>query len=289
MQIKSEQEARRRIRELVQQVKAEADLPKAPCYLGVEDPTAKHLGIAIEERSLPLGDEGQYIPTDPPVIVISPLISDRDRLNFTFFHEISHHLIKQDDELYSFIHEYASANDNHFDIALERYCNVGAAEFLIPFSEVRKVIDEQGFSMELIEQLEVIYPASKPAMAIQLAQCARHKCFIVVCLWGVMPQNQKPQTSFFTPTTAHPELYVLYASSSPSAGYSIGRFVSVPDDHVIALAYKNKNTVKDIAPILFRSGNRNWRCECEAFYYKGKVYAVFNASQPTPIEQLSLF
>jgi len=289
MQIHNEQEARQRVRELAQRTKSGVNLQEAPRCLGVENPIADYLGIIVREEFLPLGDEGQYIPGDPPIIVIDPRISDPDRLNFTFFHEVSHHLIYHDDELYSFIHEYTSANDNHFEIALERYCNVGAAEFLIPAEEVRKVIEEQGFSIELVEHLEPIYPASKPAIAIQLAQCATHQCFVAVCEWGQMPQLQIPQASLISSVNSGSKLYVLYASSSPSTKYPIGRFVAVPSDHVIALAYQSKNVVKDVAPILFRSGNRGWKCECEAFYYKGKVYAAFNASPPTPLEQMSLF
>lgn len=286
MPVCTEQEARQRVRKLVRHTKVAAGLQKPPHYMGVGDPVAEHLGIQVKEKRLPLGDEGQYIPTDPPIIVISPEVGAPDRQNFTFFHEVSHHLICRDDDLYSFIHEYASDND-HFSIVLEHYCNVGAAEFLIPAEEVRKVIDEQGFSIKLIEPLEAIYPASRPAIAIQLAQCATHKCFVVVCDQRVIPKKQSLQSSFIH-STKNSSLYILYASSSPSAKYPIGRFTPVPDDHVIALAYQNKSTVKDIAPILFKSGNRNWKCECEAFYYKGRVYAAFNASLPIPAEQMRL-
>lgn len=289
MGIKTEREARQRVRYLVQRTKDAAGLQRAPHYAGVNDPIAKYLGIRVKEEPLPPTDEGQYLPVDPPIIAIAPRVSDPDRLNFTFFHEISHHLIRQDDELYSFLHEYASAKEDHFDHTLERYCNVGAAEFLIPVSDVQRAIREQGFSIKLIEHLEPLYPASKPAIAIQLAQCATHRCFVVVCEWGVMPQVSAPQASLLSLARDNPQLYVLYASSSPSAKYPIGRFVSVPNDHVIALAYQSQGTVKGKAPILFRSGNRNWTCECEAFYYRGKIYAVFNASPPTPIQQLPLF
>jgi len=289
MQVRTEQEARQRIRDLVQRTKAAVGLQEAPQYLGVEDSVADYLGIMVKEEPLPLGDEGQYIPADPPIIVLDPRISDPDRLNFTFFHEVSHHLIRQDDGLFSFLHEHASVSDEHFDAALGYYCNVGAAEFLIPAEEVRKIIEEQGFSIRLVQHLELIYPASKPAIAIQLAQCATHRCFVVVCEWGQIPQQHVPQASFISPMDKGPQLYVLYASSSPSAKYPIGRFVAVPSDHVIALAYQSQSTVKDTAPILFRSGNREWKCECEAFYYKGKVYAAFNASPPTSPKQLRFF
>jgi hypothetical protein len=289
MQIRTEREARQRVRALVQRTKAGLGLKKAPRYLGVRDPVAAYLGVMVKEARLPLGDEGQYIPGDPSIIVVDPRVGDPERLNFTFFHEATHHLICQDDALYSFIHEYASADAGSFDAVLERYCNAGAAEFLIPAEDVRQVIAERGFSIKLVEHLESIYPTSKPAIAIQLAQCAAHRCFVIVCEFGQMPQRQLPQASFISPVNSGAQLYVLYASSSPPTKYPIGRFVPVPNDHVIALAYQSQDLVKDVAPILFRSGNRGWQCECEALYYKGRVYAAFNASPPISPQQLCLF
>lgn len=285
MEVVNESQARQRILELVRQTKAALHVSSNPCYQGVQDPIADALGIKIREEPLPY-DEGWYIPEDPPVIVLDPWISDADRLNFTFFHEISHHLIRQDSPLYSFLNEYASGED--FDAVLERYCNIGSAEFLIPADDVRKAIAEQGFSMRLVEHLERTHSASKPAIAIQLAQCATHRCFVVVCEWGRRPQEQSSQQAF-SPRPSNAQLYVSYASSSPSVGYPIGRFASVPGDHVIATAYQTRQLVKDTSPILFRGGNRGWSCECEAFYYKGRVYAAFNASSPTPPEQPPLF
>jgi len=290
MGIHTEQQAKQRVIELVQCTKASVGFKETPQYSGVRDPIARHLGITVKEEPLPLGDEGQYIPDDPPTIALDPRINDPERLNFTFFHEITHHLVYRDNELYSFLHEYASTNDEHFETALESYCNIGAAEFLIPAEDVRTIIKERGFGIALIEQLEPLYPASKPAIAIQLAQCATHKCFVVICAWGIMPHRQRPpQTSYFSSVVIQPQLHTVYASSSPSTGYLIGRYVPVPSDHVIAAAYQSRSMVKGTAPILFRSGNRRWRCECEAFYYKSRVYAAFNASQPISPDQLRLF
>ncbi|MBN1876478.1 MAG: ImmA/IrrE family metallo-endopeptidase [Anaerolineae bacterium] len=289
MQLYTEQAARQRIRDLVRCTQAAAGLTGVPPYTGGEHPIANHLGIVIKETSLPLGDEGQYIPGTPPCIVINPAIGDPERRNFTFFHEIAHHLLRTDDSLYSFLHEYAATDDQCFDTVIEQYCNMGAAEFLMPAVTIRELIDQRGFSIRLIEDLEPLCPASKPAIAIQLAHCATHQCFVVVCEWREPPRKPTPQTAFISSTPQRPQLYVLYAARSPSTKYAIGRFVPVPSDHVIALAYETQCMVKDVAPILFRNGNREWKCECEAFYYKGKVYAVFNVSSPIPPGQLGLF
>ena len=287
MQILTEQQARRGILELVWRTKAELGLQSPPRYTGVKDPIAVHLGIVVREEALSF-DEGQYIPADPPIIVLDPRVGDPDRLNFTFFHEISHHLIGQDDLLYSFVHEYAP-NDKDFKIALHRYCNIGAAEFLIPSEDVHKVIAERGFSMTLVEYLEREYPVSKPAIAIQLAQCASHKCFVVICEYGWVPQQATQQLHMSSISQSRrPQLYVMYSSSSPSNKYTIARFMPIPKDHVITASYESQQLFSGRARIPFRSGTR-WECECEAFFYKGKVYAAFNASLPAPSNQLRLF
>jgi len=288
MQVLTEQQARQRVLELVWHAKAALGLQSPPRYMGVKDSIAIHLGIVVREEALPF-DEGQYIPADPPIVVLNPQIGDPDRLNFTFFHEISHHLIRQDDVLYSFLHEYAP-NDEDFKIALNRYCNIAAAEFLIPSEDVRKVIAERGFSITLVGYLEPQYPASKPAIAIQLAQCASHKCFVVICEYGWVPQRATQQIRMDgVSQVRQPQLYVLYASSSPSvAKYTIARFVPIPKDHIITASYESRQLVRGLARIPFRSGTL-WECECEAFFHKGKIYAAFNDSLPMSPHQLPLF
>lgn len=274
---------------MVRNIKGELDLQCCPRYQGVNDPIAKRLDIIVKEEPLEF-DEGLYIP-DPPTIILDPRVGTSDRLNFTFFHEISHHLIRRDGELYSFLHEYSPNNDG-FKASLDDFCNVGSAEFLIPSDDVHKVITERGFSITLVEHLEQRYPASKPAIAIQLAQCARHKCFVVICEYGYPPQRTSKSITRQVslggiPQTRQPQLYVTYSSSSPLvAKYRIAKFALIPKDHVITGAYESRQLVKGQSKIPFRSGTV-WKCECEAFFYKGKVYATFNASSPPPSNQLS--
>jgi hypothetical protein len=274
----TERQSIQRMRDLVQQVKADMQLQDPPHYMGVHDPIAAHLGLSVKEYELPL-DEGQYIP-DHSLIVIDPRMTDPARRNFTFFHEVSHHLIRQDDLLYAFLHEYAP-RDEDFDAALERYCNIGAAEFLIPAADVCAAIAQDGFTIRLIERLDLHYPASKPAIAIQLAQCAAHKCFIVVCAYDFIPRRGE-QPSFLDDRQIpeQPCLHVVYSASSQAlAKYPIGRFNVIPSDHVIVKAHAHQQFIRGKACIPFRH-NHTWIVDCEALPYKGKVYAAFHASPP---------
>ena len=195
--------------------------------------------------------------------------------------------------LISFLHEYAP-KDQDFKAALEVFCNIGAAEFLVPSQNVRDLVVQQGFSMTLIETFETIFSASKPAIALQMAHCASHKCFVVVCEYG-SPQERFLQNQQGLlgnqEQLVQPQLFVRYSATSPAIEkYSIGRFVTIPKDHVIHIAYQNKSLCTGTALIPFRSGKR-WEVDCEAFFYRGKVYAAFNVTSPLNVApgQQSMF
>jgi hypothetical protein len=280
MNLQTEQQARQHLFDLVAYLKKELSIQTPPRYRGVNDPIAAHLKLTVREAELDF-DEGQYYP-DKQLIVLDPRVSDPDRINFTFFHEITHHLIREDGPLYSFLNEYAQSTRD-FKIALETYCNIGAAEFILPSNDMRGIIANQGFSIILVEQLENIYPASKPAIAIQMAQCASHECFIVVCEYGVVPAKHTlyQSTNFLNQHSKSTEqLFVQYSASSPSLKkYSIGRYTVISQDHIIGLAYRNQSHITGVDVIPFRSGTR-WTVDCEATFCKGKVYAAFNITTP---------
>lgn len=291
MNIETEAQARKRLRDLITQVKRELNLNHPPRYSGIDDPIAKHLGLEVREVALDF-DEGQYIP-DRRLIVLDPRVADSDRLNFTFFHEISHHLIREDALLYSFLHEYVQGNQE-LKRVVEAYCNFGAAEFIIPMQDLRHFMANQGFSIAHIERLEETYPASKIAIAIQMAHCATHQCHIVVCEYGLPPRRkeaQAPSNFLVGDSQESPSLYVCYTARSPSVTkYSIARHTRIQKEHMIGMAYHQRQYIKGQDTIPFRSKTR-WEVDCEACFLKGKVYAVFNISPPLihSSQQLGLF
>ncbi|RIK43620.1 MAG: hypothetical protein DCC55_05110 [Chloroflexi bacterium] len=279
MQLQNDKSVRRRVLDLVESVRKNVGGPFY--YRGVRDPVADYLGIKVMEKQMPL-DEGQYIPSSPPQIVIDPVINDPDRRNFTFFHEVTHHLIAQDDDLTEFLNEHAYY---HYEKVLERLCNIGAAEFLIPAADVRAAIEREGFEMSAIEALDHVFQASKPAIAIQFATCAPHQCVVVVCEHG-LPHREREQNPLFQPGNARqPYLFVQYAACSPSFAYSCGRFVVIPSNHLIESAYQERRSLKGRASIPFVSG-KEWWVDCDAHFYQGKVYAAFNVTSPPSTLQL---
>lgn len=279
MQLQTDKSVRQRVQDLVEEVREKVG--RSLYYRGVRDPVADFLGIQVVEKPMPLA-EGQYIPSSPPQIVIDPTIRDPDRRNFTFFHEVTHHLIAQDDDLTEFLNEYAY---HDYEGVLERLCNIGAAEFLIPAAHVRAAIEREGFAMRLLESLDHVYKASKPALAIQLATCAPHPCVVVVCEHG-LPHHARGQNLLFqSGPTRQPYLFVQYAACSPSFAYSCGRFVAIPSNHLIASAYQERRSLKGRASIPFMSGTE-WWVDCDAHFYLGKVYAAFNVTSPPSNLQL---
>jgi len=283
--IVNETQAKQRVIELVKLLKTENVVSPFAIYQGVNDPVAHHLGITVKERPLPNNDDGQYFAPNPPfltqpLIVLNPQDRDPERLNFTFFHEICHHLIRQDEGLYSFLNEFASGDS--LTATIEKYCNIGAAEILIPGEDVRSEIERSGFQITLLEQFDKLFQASKPAIAIQLAQYASHQCFVVICAPGVPPKSNGDTPAFLPDYISSQQiLYVMYSASSPSNIYTIGRYVQIPRTHLITHVYETRNNARGRAIIPFRRG-KNWECECDAFFYKGRVFACFNITPPPP-------
>jgi len=284
MSIGTERDAQQHMYELVWRVKGEMKRTFSPQYHGTDDPIAKHLNIKVVEQKVLYGKGGMYVPAEYPRIAIDIQSGEQERLNFTFFHEICHHLIRQDEELYGFLDDHA-ANNLHGTI--EHYCDIGAAEFLIPRDEIRELIDQQGFSIEMIRDFDAIFPASKPAIAIQMAQCAAHQCIITVCEYDLLPEGNNGQFALKgIPETTQPQLFVQYSSSSPSCKYRSGRFIPISKEHFLAGVYEAQNFARGHDNIPFRSGTK-WAVNCEGFFYKGKVYAAFHITDPKSVQQMS--
>jgi Zn-dependent peptidase ImmA (M78 family) len=284
MGVNSFREAKQRLVDLVKFTKTEYRYNASSGYQGINDKLAKRLGIIVEEHKMNF-DFGLYIPADTstrpnPVIWLDPTAGDNERLNFSYYHEISHHLIRTDNDLYSFLSDLASQNED-FDSLVDRFANIGAAEFLIPSEEIYTIQQERGFTIQLLPDLDYRYPASKPAIAIQLAQCASHKCFIVVCQFGLLPnQNREQERLLNEVINSKPKLFVQYASSSPSQDrYSIGKHALIPENHILYRAFQNQGYLKGNDLIPFKNGTK-WAEACEALFYKGKVYGAFNLSSP---------
>jgi hypothetical protein len=104
-----------------------------------------------------------------------------------------------------------------------------------------------------------------------------------MCEYGNLSDTNVAQSNFVNaPSGNSPKLYVRYSSNSPSQEkYSIGKYSIIPKRHILSLAFQNQQFIKGRDKIPFKNGN-GWDVDCEALYYKGRVYGVFNISQPGP-------
>src|SRR2546421_2529846 len=120
---------------------------------------AEALEFSIVIGNLGIGTEGAAL-TD--TVVLDPSTGVRARQRFTLYHEIVHLLIKRNDELYSILHDQYPS-DKDFNRIIERLCNVGAAEFVIPREVVLNAIEEKGFSISLVRDLSSVGEISPAA------------------------------------------------------------------------------------------------------------------------------
>lgn len=206
------------------------------------------------------------------VIVIDPLCSE-ERRNFTFYHELMHYYIRGDDDLLSLIHESAAASDmNLLDQFIERLCNIGASELLIPSGEIRNFTRRYGFTTKHIPTFCEQYNASAIAVAIQMISTAAHRCYL-----------------FIAELDAANKLQTKYVAESPAAKYPMSRQAVIPRNHLMYKVTKqSKQVLEGLDKIPLRSG-KNWYADCSSIYFRDRVYCIFNTSAPQTQKQLRMF
>ena len=243
-------------------------------------------GLQKVDEALPLGIDGVYIEGESKII-INKEITSQERQQFTLYHELVHHLIRKDADLYSYLHDTYNKNDN-FDKTIELICNIGAAEFILPHDNVHELLNAEGFSLRLVPLLCQKRRVSGPAALIQLINCAPNPCYGVICEYGLSPiQTHHYQQTFSHKGPIH-NLFILYAMWSLSAKYPLARWTTIPKEHLITLAHLEKRFVKGEDKIPFRSG-RDWRVPCEAIFFRNNVYGLFNVTAPPDPQQPKLF
>lgn len=194
----------RKIVELVAHAREEQGIPE-----GCDGETAcGKLGLELGRAALPPGTAG--------MISGNRLLVDRNvrwapRTEFTIYHEITHYLIEEDGEIVEHYTELLRNDDGAFKREIERCCEKGAAEFLMPRGRVADTIRTEGFSVGLVGLVAEKHGASLIASTLQLAHCAPVECYVVLCSYGHMPRSRPRRRG----------LYVDYAGASPTRRYPL--------------------------------------------------------------------
>lgn len=276
----SDSQLRERVINLVQ--KSRESLPDSPSGSDIE----KRYQLVVQEEILPHDKEGAYLEQESKII-INKLITSVERRLFTLYHELVHHLIRLDDDLYSYLHDaYPKTSD--FDRVIELVCNIGAAELILPREIVRNVIDQKGVSLNLLHELCGYRMVSGPAALIQLVQNAPNQCYGVVCEMGNSKATEDSNQQAYIPNTFSNVLYILYAIWSPSVQYSLSRYTIIPSTHMLSKEANSQKLVKGFDRIPFRSG-KEWQVPCEVVAFRNKVYGLFHVTQPPNAQQPRLF
>jgi hypothetical protein len=218
---------------------------------GCEGETAcAKLGLELCRAPLPPGTAGILSGNR---VVVDLNIRWAPRTEFTIYHEITHHLIEEDGEIIEHFTELLRHDPATFDREIERCCDRGAAEFLMPRTRVAETIRTEGFSVDLVGLVAERHGASLIASALQLAHCAPVECYVVLCSFGAIPRSRPRRRG----------LYVDYAGASPTRRYPLARFSPVPADHILSHLRDGRGRADGASYVPFPSGKR-MPCNCEA-------------------------
>lgn len=273
----------RHVIRLVQDVAKEYTSARIPIFYKI----CSSLGLDVKEGLLPPGKDGMY---EGGIIIINSAIKNEERKRFTQFHELTHHLIKEDEDLISELHDLTFDQEGEFDRQIEKFCNIGAAEFLMPRNEFKKLYMSKGYNVELILNASRHFKSSTIATTIQLAQVAPNECITAVFEYGLITNNTTPlQDSLFN-TKYHPrkpKLHIIYSASSPASDRWLTKHTIFPDDHLIYQVFSENRMLEGESYIPFPG----WQepCICEALRHKDRVYALFHLSPVPDPNQTTLF
>lgn len=260
-----------RVIELVQETVRNHASAEIPCF----DELCAGLGVKVEERPLPLGRDGMQIEK---TVIINSRIQSEARKQFTRFHELMHYLLNEEGELLSALHDATWNQKGEFERQVERHCNFGAAEFLMPRAVLMKLAQNVGFHVRLIPIAAEHFGSSAIAMTLQLAHVAPYACLTAVCEPGGGP-NQTPLVPVSLldggSRSRKQMLRVVYTASSAATKYRLAKDTRIPCDHLIYRAFLQARMLEGESRVPFRSG-KHPPCYCEALPIGNSVYVLFH-------------
>jgi Zn-dependent peptidase ImmA (M78 family) len=227
---------------------------------------ATHYHISLVEDKLPDDKDGSWVSSQRKII-LNIKIRSVERRNFTFFHELMHSFIDDDDDLISDIHESLESPN----ILIERLCNVGAAELLIPTDNIRTLVAQSEFTSKLIPTLCENHRISGITAGIHMATTAQHACYLIIA----------------EPVTSSNELLIRYSAKSFAAKYTISKRARIPKEHLIYEVFSSKFSVSG-RTLMFTAKSKQWPIYGDAIYYKEYVYAFLHETVPVSSTQLKL-
>jgi Zn-dependent peptidase ImmA (M78 family) len=239
--------------------------------------TCEALGLGLRRAQLPKGVDG--LLTEDRLVVVGTDIAWTSRLEYTIFHEAVHHLLEEHGDLVEYFTDTLRGDDRAFKAAIERCCQAGAGEFMVPRHRVRECIARHGFSVDLVERLAGRHGASIVASAIQVATYAPVDCYVAVCSYGVSPRFWPPNQT----------LYVDQAAMRPGMRYPWARCAPIPPDHLFHRVWENKRRMDGPSFVPFPHSGQRKPCEhAEAKPLGDRVVGILYDGHPPRKGQLGL-
>jgi hypothetical protein len=221
-------------------------------------------------------------------IVINSWLTSAERIEFTVFHEIVHLLLEEDGEIPSQLHDHHYRSpESHERWTLEALCNVGAAEFVVPAGPFSALLLEHGWKITALEAAAATFACSTIAVAFQFAHYHPDPCTVLICEYGALPDSGEPALALAVAKDREC-LFVAYSAWHPRA-YAMCRHVSVPRDHPIYHAWRDRTAVEGEGVGFFKAA-RPWKMPCEAAWIRGRVFgALYPRGQKWTPAQRGLF
>lgn len=252
---------------LVRQLKNEHCLPDRPSVPEV----IKAMGLPKPVFGAPPQGQDGFRVDDQ--IVINPLVTCRERREFTGFHEITHILIERDGEVESQLLEYTHAESDGFHWTVEDLCQVGAAEFIMPSDKFAAYMEGKNWTVDAIHGAASVFSASTIATAFQFALRNPDPCTVLVAEPAGFTQADQPLLAGGDDSISSAPLTVTYCVHNDNS-YPMCRNVLIPHDHVIAYVWRDGAVRTARARGWYKKGE-SYPMECYAARYGNRVVAAF--------------
>jgi len=150
---------------------------------------ANALGIAVHTRPVPLEWDAIMVPTgEKTQIICNAAVRSPGRRRFSVAHEIVHAFFRDAAETY---HLRTGNRDRYYRTEearrLERLCDLGAAELLMPEDHVSKYVGRIGLRASAIPEIARAFGVSLQAAAIRLVELAAEPCAAGFFQYGPQP------------------------------------------------------------------------------------------------------
>ena len=236
---------RRRCRELVAEKKAQGwtGPPFDPEIL------ASLLDIEVDHVDHDIRADARIFPAAGGRLIIQCAASvSEERQRFSICHEIAHTRFPDCYEEVRCRLERGKFDSRHFE--LERLCNIGAAELLLPYDDFRISVGGRVVSIDLAYEIRQTFACSVEAALYRLVDLSDEECAVAFMSKRLKPSEQRrchPEFAFGLPQPT-PKFRVDYVRASRRFFAFFPPHKSAPDSSVVYHA------VSDVFP----SGSECW-------------------------------